>query len=168
MVSLKQFSPAFFWRQRVMKTLVGLLRVGVTPEELARALALGATLGLLPTVGTTTAACLLIGGPLRLNQVAAQLSNYAVTPIQILLILPFLRLGETVLGVDRRFPLSAAEIARRVEESGFGFTLELGLSVVHALVGWACVAPAVFALVWLASRGAIGWLAEKRRHPAGT
>lgn len=157
------WSPGFFWRQRVVRPLVGLLRVGVTPEQIARALALGAAIGLLPTVGTTTAVCLLLGGLLRLNQVATQLSNYAVTPVQIALILPFLRLGETLLGVDQRFPLSAAEIGHRVEEQGLGFTLDLGRSVVHALIGWAACAPLVLAVVYLCSRFALVRLAGARR-----
>lgn len=157
------WSPGYFWRQKLVRPLVGLLRVGVSPEQIARALALGATIGLLPTVGTTTALCLVVGGALRLNQVATQLSNYAVTPIQIALILPFLRLGESILGVEQRLPLSAPEIAQRVQDQGFGFTLDLGRSVLHALVGWASCAPLVLAAVYCATRFALTKLSRTRR-----
>ena len=153
-----------FWRQRIVRPLVGVLRMGVSAEEVARALALGATIGLLPAVGTTTVLCLLIGGLMRLNQVATQLSNYAITPLQIALILPYLRLGETLLGVDNRFPLDAATLRQRVDEMGIAFTLDLGRSLVHALVGWASVAPFVFLAVYLGTRPALNWLAASRRR----
>ena len=160
------WSPSLFWRLRVVQPLMRLLLTGVSPEEIARALALGATIGLLPTVGTTTAVCLVLGGAMRLNQVATQMSNYLVTPIQILLILPLLRLGERIWQVEQPLPLTASEVSQRIAEQGLGFTLELGRGVGHALTGWACIALPVFAFTYLASRPGLTWLAQRRSSRA--
>ena len=85
-------------RRKVRDPLVAELRQGVTPEALATAVATGGALGLLPFLGTTTAACALAGRLARLNHLALQLTNYLLAPVQLLLIIPFVRLGEWLTG----------------------------------------------------------------------
>jgi hypothetical protein len=68
----------------IKQRLSGLLQQGLQPRQLAMALALGATLGLLPTVWGTSLLCLLSARLLRLNQLAVQLANYLVYPLQLL------------------------------------------------------------------------------------
>lgn len=69
------------------------LSQGISPERLALTLALGFAIGCLPMVGIPTAICLVIAMGLRLNVPAIQAANYAAMPLQVILILPFLRLG---------------------------------------------------------------------------
>jgi uncharacterized protein (DUF2062 family) len=136
-----------FVRRRVLPPLVGLLRQGHTPEKIALSVALGVAFGLFPIFGTTTLLCVLAGVILRLNHPALQLSNQLMYPVQIPLILVFVRLGEVLLGASpmaMTIPVRAAEL--RVSPAVL--LDRLGLAGLHGVVGWAAVAPAVAGIVY--------------------
>ncbi len=82
------------FHQRLWDPVLALLKQGLTPEEVALALAVGAGLGVCPVPGVTTAPCVLARLALRrFNPVALQVANYAVWPLQLLLLFPFFRMG---------------------------------------------------------------------------
>jgi uncharacterized protein (DUF2062 family) len=78
---------------------------GVTPRELALCLALGTAIGLIPVLGVSTLLCALAALLLGLNMAAIQLVNYLLAPLQIILIIPLLRLGERIVGAPP-FPVT--------------------------------------------------------------
>ena len=135
-------------RRKVRDPLVAELRQGVTPEALATAVATGAALGLLPFLGTTTAACALAGRLARLNHLALQLTNYLLAPVQLLLIIPFVRLGEWLTGAEP-VAVDLATIVRVFTETPGLFFQRFGLAGLHAALAWAVVVPA---LAWLLRR----------------
>jgi uncharacterized protein (DUF2062 family) len=69
------------------------LSQGVSPRRLALTLALGFAIGCIPVIGIPTLVCAGLALALRLNLPAIQAANYAVMPLQFLLIVPFVRLG---------------------------------------------------------------------------
>src|SRR5208283_1264779 len=69
------------------------LRQGISPHQLALTLALGFAIGCFPILGVTTAICAVLAVALRLNLPAIQAANYAAMPLQLALVLPFVRLG---------------------------------------------------------------------------
>src|SRR5580693_10789122 len=69
------------------------LRQGISPRRLALTLALGFAIGCIPVVGIPTLVCAALALALRLNLPAIQAANYLVMPLQLLLIVPFVRLG---------------------------------------------------------------------------
>src|ERR1035441_3975205 len=69
------------------------LRQGISPRRLALTLALVLAIGCIPGLGIPTAVCAVLAIALRLNLPAIQAANYAVMPLQLLLIMPFVRLG---------------------------------------------------------------------------
>ncbi len=73
------------------------IKEGISIERLSVSLALGITVGLIPLYGTTTVIVGLIALSLRLNFVAMQIAHYIVHPIQIALLIPFLKMGDTLL-----------------------------------------------------------------------
>ena len=135
-------------RRKVRDPLVAELRQGVTPEALATAVATGAALGLLPFLGTTTAACALAGRLARLNHLALQLTNYLLAPVQLLLIIPFVRLGEWLTGAEP-VAIDLATVARVFTETPGLFFERFGLAGLHAALGWVVVVPA---LAWILRR----------------
>jgi uncharacterized protein (DUF2062 family) len=78
----------------IRQKAVGWLRQGVSPRRLALTLALGAAVGCMPVMGLTTALCAVLAVALKLNLPAIQTANYAVMPLQLILIVPFVRLGK--------------------------------------------------------------------------
>ncbi len=69
------------------------LRQGVSPRRLALTLALGFAIGCIPVVGIPTVICAALAIALRLNLPAIQAANYVAMPLQVALILPFMRFG---------------------------------------------------------------------------
>ncbi len=142
---------AAFLQRRVKAPVIALLRQGITPDKMALCLALGVGIGVFPILGTTTATCAIVALTLRLNLVAIQIANYVVYPLQILLIIPFLRLGEWLVGATP-LPLSVTQIVERFEGGFWNGINTLTTALLHAALGWLVVVPAVTAGIYLALR----------------
>jgi uncharacterized protein (DUF2062 family) len=84
------------------------LRGGVTPRRLAWSLALGVVIGINPTVGITTVLVVMFAWAFGLNQVASQIGAHAVTPLHLLLFIPFIELGVHLFHT-RRLPLNRSQ-----------------------------------------------------------
>jgi len=74
-------------------TTTNVISSGESASRTAWTVALGFAVGMFPLLGVTTITCAIIARVLRLKQTAIQFGNYAALPFQILLIVPFLRLG---------------------------------------------------------------------------
>lgn len=144
-------APPGFWRRRLGDPLVSLLAQGLTPERLALSLAAGLVLGLFPIVGATTLLCLAAGFAFRLNHVALQLANHLAYPLQVPLILAFVRLGERLVGAPR-VPFDPLALARHFQRDASGFLREFGLTGLHGILGWSLVAPVLLGTLFLALR----------------
>jgi uncharacterized protein (DUF2062 family) len=122
------------------------LRQGISPQRLALTLALGFAIGCLPVVGIPTALCALLALTLKLNLPAIQAANYAVMPLQVALIVPFMRLGGRLLRLDsgRGFQASALLHASPLE-----FISRMGSLAEQALLAWLLIAIPAVALITL-------------------
>jgi uncharacterized protein (DUF2062 family) len=76
-----------------MKRLQGVMTCGMTPKKLALTFCIGVAIGIMPLVWGTTLICLLFGHVFRLNQLALQSLNYLLYPVQLALLIPYLKLG---------------------------------------------------------------------------
>jgi hypothetical protein len=92
----------------------------------------------------------------RLNLVVMQAFNWLVAGIQLMLLLPFMRLGEKLFGVDP-IPLTREQVVEMFNEGFFHSIRTLGISLIHAMSGWAVIAPLLFAILYFVARP----LAEK-------
>jgi len=137
-----------FFRRRIARPIVELLRQGVTPEKMALSLALGVALGVFPVLGTTTALCALAGLALRLNLPAIQIVNYFVYPLQIALLIPFFRLGEKLFGAPH-LALSVTQILAMVHASYWGAARFLWTTIWHAAAVWCLIAPIFVTLTYV-------------------
>lgn len=137
-----------FFRGRIARPIVELLRQGVTPEKMALSLALGVALGVFPVLGTTTALCALLAFIWRLNLPAIQIVNYFVYPLQVALLIPFFRLGEKLFGAPH-LPLSVTQIYAMVHTSFWGATRFLWTTIWHAAIVWCLMAPVFVALAYV-------------------
>src|SRR5262249_2671304 len=82
----------------ITRPSLNLLRQGFTPEKIALTIAVGLVLGVTPILGSATLLCTLAAGLLRLNLGAIQLVNGIVYPLQLALVIPFLRIGAWLFG----------------------------------------------------------------------
>ena len=89
-------NPGTGWRtvrSLAVERVQGYLQQGIAPRQLAFALALGFVLGCIPVLGMPTALCAMLALVFRLNLPAIQAANCVATPLQVALIIPFVRLG---------------------------------------------------------------------------
>lgn len=135
------------WRQRLSRQLLDQLRQGTSPEALATAVAAGITLGIFPILGSTTLLCALAGIAFRLNQPAIQAVNYVVYPLQLILLIPFYRLGEKLFGAEPVPILSIEALTARFEAGPGQFLIDYGLVGLYGIAVWALLALPVFWIV---------------------
>ena len=79
--------------RRGVLPILALLRMGATPRRLAWSIAAGLLIGINPLLGSTTLISLAVASAFRLNLVASQVANHAAWPLEMVLIIPFIRLG---------------------------------------------------------------------------
>jgi uncharacterized protein (DUF2062 family) len=133
-------------RRRVVDPVLGLLRQGLSPRDLALCLALGAGVGMFPVLGVSTPALTLIALWQRLNLAAIQLVSWLVGPVQLVLIIPFMRLGEWVLGSEPQ-PMTIEAGMEIISQGILQAIVTMWDAIVHASVGWILIGPlAIFVL----------------------
>ena len=141
---------------RFRDQILEFLRQGLDPDHLARAIAFGIACACTPLLGTATIVAFAVAGVLRLNPVVIQAANYAAYPIQIALILPFIRLGEWMTGAVP-VSLDPTVVREQLTGSPLAFASTYGEALLRGTLAWAVVAiPLALLLerilrVWLRS-----------------
>jgi uncharacterized protein (DUF2062 family) len=152
--------------RRLIAPLLALLRQGITPSSLALCVSIGIVVGNIPILGVSTILCTIIALVFRLNLPAMQLAQAAMAPTQILLIIPFVRLGEWIARAPRQ-PLSIKEGLALIGQGVWHAVIVLWDAIVHAGIAWSLVAPvAMFSLYRILTPIFTRAAARVRRTPA--
>ncbi|HSZ72994.1 MAG TPA: DUF2062 domain-containing protein [Cytophagaceae bacterium] len=131
--------------------ILDFLQEGVSPEKLALALAIGLTVGIMPLLGTTTLTCTILALRLKLNMAFLQVINYIAYPIQLLLYIPFLKIG-TDLFSKEKFNYSLEDITTMLAKDTLHTIGEFFLVNLYGLLLWLCVAPILFVISYVVGR----------------
>jgi uncharacterized protein (DUF2062 family) len=130
--------------RKILEPLLGLLKRGMSPSRLALCVALGIVIGNIPILGISTLICTAIALLFGLNLAAIQIVQAAMAPTQLLLIIPFVRLGEWLLRAPRQ-AVSVQEGLALMRQGVGHAIVTLWNSILHAGFAWALIAPvAVF------------------------
>ena len=125
-----------------------MLRQGISPREVSLAIASGATLSIFPVPGTTTVLTLAAARAFRLNIVVSQAANLLASPLQLLALVPFLKAGAWMLGIDDA--VLSGQLAARIGAEGIlPFFGDLGAMVPAAIAAWAIAAIPFFIVVYV-------------------
>ena len=116
------------------------LKQGITPHKLSLTVSIGIAIALFPIIGTTTALCLLLGYALKLNHPILQAINYLLYPLQIALVLVFIRLGEWLFSAPP-ISLSPLQLKDEFMQDPGEFLRNFGATGFHAVIAWALIAP---------------------------
>jgi len=122
------------------------LSQGISPRRLALTLALGFAIGCIPVIGIPTVLCATVALALRLNLPAIQAANYAAMPLQLALIVPFMRLGRWLVSAETSHPLAAQALLRL---PSLEVAARMGSLASQALLAWLLVAIPAVALLTL-------------------
>ncbi len=125
----------------IKNNAAGWLRQGISPRRLALTLALGFAIGCIPVVGIPTVLCAALALTLRLNLPAIQAANYAAMPLQLFMIVPFVRMGGWLFQSAPRQSFTAATLLHVAPST---LVAHLWGLAGYALLAWMLVAvPAV-------------------------
>jgi uncharacterized protein (DUF2062 family) len=147
--AVSHFSPE---RRRTMhkrfKDVISkVLSQGISPHQLALTIALGVIIGVIPVVWGSTLLCALIAFFLRLNQAVIQAANYLTYPIQIVLYVPFYRMGAKIFPWGSSFSNKALFAGIRNEWSNK--ILIFIVANLKAVSAWLIIAPSAAILLYL-------------------
>ena len=125
--------------RRVALPVLALLRMGASPEKLAWSIAVGLLIGINPILGSTTILCLGLALLFRLNVAASQLGNHIVYPLELILVIPFIRAASRIFHTAP-MPLSPNQLMHAAREHPLDLIRQLWLWEWHAFLLWAILA----------------------------
>jgi len=135
--------PRTFWQRRISDPIVQLLTQGVTPDKMALTLAVGTGLSMFPFLGFTSLLNLGVGLWLRLNQPILQTLNQLLGPVHLVMILIYVRIGETLWSA-KRMPFSVTALIDSLEHEPFRVFLQrFGWAGIHAFTAWVITLPLI-------------------------
>lgn len=120
------------------------LRQGISPRRLALTLALGFAIGCIPVLGVTSALCVVVAFALRLNFPVIQAANWLAAPLQLMLIVPFVRLGGHLFAFGSS---RVIEIGSLLHASPLAMISQVGSMAGQALLAWLLIAVPAVALL---------------------
>ena len=135
------------FKRYVSSPIISLLKQGLTPQILALSMASGIIIGTFPLVGTTTAICTMAAIMFRMNLLVTQIGNWLVYPIQILLLVPFIILGEHLFGSPST--LDPSHIVTLLRTDLFTTLRLFSKMILHATIAWMICAPFAFAAIYI-------------------
>lgn len=140
--------------------MLDFLQQGISPEKMALALAIGITIGVMPLLGATTLLCTLLAFRLKLNMAFLQLVNYIVYPIQLLLYIPFLRIGAGLFSKEK-FNYSLEDITNMLADDPMGTIAKFFIVNLSGLLLWLILVPVLFALSYYIGRAVFRSMARQ-------
>lgn len=140
--------------------LIALLTHGASPEKLATGIAWSVVCSLFPFFGFTTGLNAGVAFWRKLNQPLMQAVNYALSPLHLIMILVYVRVGEWIWRAQGE-PFAVIEMLRSFKELTLGaFLHKFAWAGVHAFTAWSLSAPLLFALAYYPARAGLRRLAH--------
>jgi len=125
-------------QNRSIQLIRNQLRQGTSVRKLSLAIVIGVLLGIIPVFGFITFVAAAVASWLRLNVAVLLAVLYLVMPLQVLLFVPFIRLGELLFGIERLL-LAPQRIIEQIQAQPWEFTLQIWHSIAGALGAWVLV-----------------------------
>lgn len=139
------------WNIRALKSkTVALFKQGLSPKELTESILVSALISIIPIVGVTTVLLTILSVKRKLNLPIMIAISYLAWPLQILMIIPFINIGEFIFSIPQSNH-SAQEIIASFQESFFGTLSQLSFELLCGFGGWLLTAVPFFTLVYLVS-----------------
>ena len=128
-----------FTRLKPVRQLQTIFTRGATPRELSLAIALSVPLGIIPIFGFVTPLATALAIRFRLNVPLVLGLMYLALPLQLLMFVPFLRMGEFLFQLPP-LPFSPSEIMMKIETTGWGLFQQIWVNNLAAIAAWMLLA----------------------------
>ncbi|WP_432410869.1 DUF2062 domain-containing protein [Rasiella sp. SM2506] len=124
---------------KIWEKFKALLKQGLTPKQLAISIVVSTLVTIFPMFGISTIVLTAIALPLRLNLPIMIAISYIVSPVQYLVLIPFINLGASVFNTEHS--LLTFEAIKASYDSDFWITAKaLSFELLCGTVGWALTA----------------------------
>ena len=145
------------------KKIKTIIQQGTSSKGLALSATIGMLLGVFPILGVSTWLVTLIALRFKLNLVLMMSLSYLLWPLQVVLIIPFLRLGEAFWNVPP-FPLSLDQIILAFNVSVIDALKDLWDANLYALWGWLLVSIPLGLSCYLLLEKLFDFLIKRRKQ----
>ena len=133
-------------RQKYRILIKNLFTQGVSPQKLALTISLGVFIGAIPVLWGSTLICVVLAFLFRLNHLSIQAANYLVYPLQIVLIVPFYRIGAWIFPWG---PSVSPEIfSKGIKYDWMGNLVPMAAATLKALAAWFLIASPLALLLY--------------------
>jgi uncharacterized membrane protein YbhN (UPF0104 family) len=129
--------------KKIKNVLIDQLKVGVSSEKLTQALLAGIIIGISPLIGLTTFISIFIGYIFKLNQVVLQTANYAMYPIQILMIPVYIKSVSYFFKVND-FPIRPDLIWEKFKSGPVLYFKTFGPIILYSILIWIIVSIVLY------------------------
>lgn len=119
---------------------------GISFKEIILSAALGSLIGIMPILGVATIIITFLTLRFKLNIAIAILFTYIVSPLQALLFIPFIHLGEKAIGIEHSL-LTFSAIKNAFNNDVWTTMKDLWLEIICGLMGWSAIAIPVLILI---------------------
>jgi len=136
------------FNSKYLEPIKKLLMQGTSPKMIAIGISGALVIGLFPVLGSTTLLCTIFALTFRLNLPLIQLVNFSVYPLQLILVIPFMKLGEAIFGFEK-LKYGFNEIVDLVGTDTFHAIAVLWNVTIQAIGAWLLIAPLFAFLVYL-------------------
>jgi uncharacterized protein (DUF2062 family) len=153
--------------KNLKECLAKLVRQGTSPKKMTACIALGVGFGIFPVLGVTSMLCASAAFFLRLNHPLIQLANYAVYPLQLILLMPFYGAGSWLFG--NRLPVDAGrQLIASLQNDPWAGLMQVWDLTLYAIAAWLLVSPAIVLVLYTLLKPAVGrFQAAVKRIPSG-
>lgn len=126
-----------------------LFKQGLTPKELSKSIIVSGLISTIPILGVSTFMITTISLKTKLNLPVMIALSYLMWPIQILMIIPFIRAGQFIFSVPRNHH-TIEEIISSFQNSFFTTLSNLSFELICGLGGWFLTAvPFAIGIYWV-------------------
>jgi uncharacterized protein (DUF2062 family) len=134
---------------KVKEKTTALLKQGLTPKELSQSFIVSGLISTIPILGVSTFMITTVSLKRKLNLPLMISLSYLMWPIQILMIIPFIRVGEFIFSVPRNHH-TVEEIISSFQSSFFQTLSHLSFELLCGFGGWLLTAvPVAVGVYWV-------------------
>lgn len=128
---------------------IALFKQGLTSKELCESIIVSGLLSIIPILGVSTFMITTVSVKRKLNLPIMIALSYLMWPVQILLIIPFIRVGEFIFSVPPNHH-TVDEIINSFQSGFFKTLSQLSFELLCGLGGWLCTAvPISIGIYWV-------------------
>ena len=132
------------YSKKILIPISNIRKEGFSLETLALSISIGIIGGAFPVLGLASYICLLLTLSLRQNIIIVQVVNWLVYPIQILLLIPFMKLGNAIFG-GSDITLTFHQVVVAFQSGILNGIKLIGIISLYGVIAWVVTAiPTLF------------------------